>query len=242
MSTTPSPLRFAHVKSAHEDFRAAVRAEATRPGVRRVCEIGGGANPLLPLSFVEEHGLEYTLLDISAAELAKAPDGYRKVQADITATALDLDGGYDLMFSFQLAEHVRSGRALHQNVARSLAKGGRAVHYFPTLFALPLTVNWILPEALIAPIFVAVFPHRRSSGRVGKFPAYYDWCFGPSERQVRRFESVGFEVEDYVGYFGHSYYDSFPPVKRAAEVAWDALAAHPVAAFTSCAMVTLSRR
>ena len=41
--------------------------------IRRVADIGGGANPLLDEAFVRRHGLDYAVLDVSAAELAKAP-------------------------------------------------------------------------------------------------------------------------------------------------------------------------
>ncbi len=53
---------------------------ARDPRVRKICELGGGSVPCLPLALVEKEGIEYTILDISAEELAKAPAGYRKIR------------------------------------------------------------------------------------------------------------------------------------------------------------------
>src|SRR5687768_2732665 len=116
--------------------------------VRRVCDIGGGANPTLPLETVRALGLEYTLLDISAEQLAQAPAGYRKIEADITSKDARLPTGFDLVVSMMLAEHVRDGRTFHENVRDMLVSGGVAVHFFPTLYSLPLVANRLFPERL----------------------------------------------------------------------------------------------
>lgn len=51
----------------------------------RVLEVGGGANPTLAIDRIRVLGITYTLLDISAAELSKAPPGYQTQLADIGA-------------------------------------------------------------------------------------------------------------------------------------------------------------
>ena len=51
--------------------------------LKSVCEVGGGANPSLNMDMIKERGLEYTILDISEDELAKAPESFVKIQADI---------------------------------------------------------------------------------------------------------------------------------------------------------------
>ena len=55
-----------------------VKALASRPGVRRVCEERAGANPSLPIDFVENRNLKYAIRDVSESDLAKAPAGYRQ--------------------------------------------------------------------------------------------------------------------------------------------------------------------
>lgn len=175
---------------------------ATRPTIRTVLEIGGGANPALSIEFIEKHHLEYTILDISAAELAKAPDGYLKLLADITDANLVIPEVYDFVFSKMLAEHVSSGVIFHKNVMRFLSHSGVAFHYFPTLYALPCVINRLLPESL-GEAFLQVFQgSRQKDGRTAKFKAYYSWCRGPLKHQIKRFEGLGYVVDEYIGFFG----------------------------------------
>ena len=75
-------------------------------GVKQVCDVGGGANPALSCPFIKEHQLEYTLADIDAQELSKAPDQYHKVEIDFTKRAIS-GGTYDLIFSKMVMEHVK---------------------------------------------------------------------------------------------------------------------------------------
>src|SRR5512145_3272087 len=110
---------------------------------KRVCDVGGGANPVLPLEFIARHRIEYTLLDISAEELAKAPQGYRKIVQDIEAENLPRKEEFDFLVTKMMAEHIHNGRRFHKNVFDLLKPGGIAVHYFPTLYALPFIVNKI---------------------------------------------------------------------------------------------------
>ena len=63
--------------------------------------------PALDLDVVREHELAYTVVDVSAEGLAKAPAGYEKVQADVSGPLPDGLGQFDLVFSTTLAEHVR---------------------------------------------------------------------------------------------------------------------------------------
>lgn len=173
---------------------------------RKICEIGGGASPLLPLSFIQEHNLDYTILDISPEELAKAPDGYKKVVADISSPDFNNEGDYDLVFSKFLAEHVASGLLFHQNVKTILAEGGYAFHYFPTLYNIPFAVNLAFPEALSEKILLYFQPMRVKEGKKGKFPAHYSWCYGPTKSSIERFLKLGYSIESYTGFFGHDFY------------------------------------
>jgi hypothetical protein len=46
---------------------------------KNICEIGGGANPLLILDFIRKNDIEYSILDISEIELNKEPNEYKKL-------------------------------------------------------------------------------------------------------------------------------------------------------------------
>lgn len=238
-------IRYASSTTAWGGYTGYVQDLIVRSGARRVLELGGGANPAIPLDFLERHGVEYTVLDISPTELAKAPAGYRTLCRDIGAARMDLSdraGYYNLVFSKMLAEHVRDGEQMHRNVFRLLAPGGHAVHYFPTLYAPPFVVNRLFPERLTDHLLHWLESGREQDGRKGKFPAYYSWCRGPTRRQLARLQGLGYAVEEYIGFFGHRvYYRRLPPVRRVHCWIADWLVSHPIPALTSSSYVVLGK-
>lgn len=243
--TAQDHIRYDTSKRAWVGYGDYVQNTIIKTRARRVLELGGGANPALPLEFVEDNAIEYTVLDISAVELAKAPDGYKKICSDIGSTRMEFegnDGSYDLVFSKMLAEHVKNGEQMHRNVFRLLAPGGRAVHYFPTLYAPPFVLNRIIPEALADRLLQWLEPGREKEGNKGKFPAYYSWCRGPTKRQLQRFRSLGYGVEEYVGFFGHNaYYQRIPVVRSLHRRLSEWLVTHPMPGLTSSVYVILTK-
>jgi SAM-dependent methyltransferase len=214
-------------------------------GLRAVCDVGGGPNPLLGPEAVAARDLRYVLLDPLAEQLDKAPPGYETAHADAAAPPPELRGAFDLVLSQWVAEHVEDPPAFHAGIRALLRPGGYAVHLFPTLYAIPFVANLLLPErvagALAGARALTPGPTREPEGRHGKFPAHYRWCRGPSARQVRRLEGAGFEVLEYVGFFGHGYYQRLGPLARAEARLADFLVRHPVAQLTSAAVVVLRR-
>ncbi len=229
---------------AQRDTQRRLERMVIEEGRRRIVEIGAGANPFFGMDFIQQHGLDYTLLDISQRELDKAPEGFKTVCADVCADQLpDECIGYDLAFSRMLAEHVPDGRRFHSNVYSMLKEGGRSFHFFPTLFAPPFVVNWILPDSVSSVVLRLLQPGREPEGRLGKFPARYSWCRGPIESQIKKFESLGFDVIEYVGYYGHdAYYQKIPALLTVHRAISLILKKYPVAALTSLAHVVLEKR
>jgi 2-polyprenyl-3-methyl-5-hydroxy-6-metoxy-1,4-benzoquinol methylase len=206
-----------------------------------VCEIGGGANPALPAARVTRNDLEYLVVDVSEAELAKAPDAYKKLVADVASPTFAPPGEYDLAFSMTVAEHIETPEIFHRNVLQLLAPGGRAFHFFSTLYAAPFVANRLLPERVAEGVLSLLQPDRDKAGSHRKFPAFYRWCRGPTRRQIARFERLGFEVEEYVGYFGHDYYAQLPPLRALERRIESLLVQHPVPWLTSYASVLLKK-
>ncbi|MFM2311616.1 MAG: hypothetical protein RLZZ04_892 [Cyanobacteriota bacterium] len=200
-------------EQSYEQYFTKLRKLAERPEIKKVCDIGGGANPLFSLDQVKEYGLEYTILDISEEELAKAPNQYNKIQANIEEPDLSLNGDYDLVISKFLAEHISNAFVFHQNIFNLLKCGGYAFHYFPTLYNLPFLTNLLLPENLSYPILLFFQPSRIKEGKSSKFPAYYNWCFGPTKKNIKRFTQLGYSIEEYIGFFGHGFYEKSPVLK-----------------------------
>ena len=212
----------------------------TDPGGLRVCDIGGGANPLLNVRRIGRQDLDYVLLDIDAEELAAAPEEYEKLQGDMLAPdtverLLAQGGPFDLVMSRWAAEHMRDGRAFHEHVFSLLAPGGVAVHLFPTLYAVPFTLNRVLPNRLSQGMLFGM------TERAVKFPAHYSWCRGPTAAQLTRLRGLGYEIDRYVGFFGHGFFAPAPPLDAAYRRVVARLLAHPRPALTSFAMAVLKR-
>jgi SAM-dependent methyltransferase len=210
---------------------------------RRICEIGGGANPALPIEFVREHSLDYLIVDISPSELAKAPQGYRTRVLDITKPVPGESENCDLIFSKMLAEHIGDAPRFYENVRKMLRPGGLAFHFFPTLYAPPFVLNRLIPERVAYWLLNILQPGREASGKNAKFPAYYHWCRGPYGKQIRRLESAGFRIQSYTGFYGHwPYYQKVPFLVTLHKAFCDWLIRHPIPALTSFAYVVLERR
>jgi uncharacterized UPF0146 family protein len=211
-------------------------------GIKRVCEVGGGANPAIPLDLINKYKLNYTLLDISNEELAKAPNEYQKIQADISSPNLKLDGKFDLIFSIMLAEHVPNGHTFHTNVLNLLHNGGYALHVFPTMYSPAFVVNRMLPEQVSKQILWALSPHRKTDDKKLKFPAYYSWCRGPLQSQIQMFKNLGFEVEEYIGFFGTpAYFRKIKPILVIDNWLSSLLVKYPQPLVTSYAFVVLRK-
>lgn len=233
-----------HVRYATSDQRPAIHAALLEKlfedqAIVRVCEVGAGAIPYLPLDRVAAHQLDYVCLDVSEEELAKAPDGYAKWPANIAAPDMATPAEpFDLVISKFVLEHVENPRLAHRNIRRLLKPGGVAVHLFPTLWEPAFVFNRLVSDSLTEALLLRIQPRRRQAER-GKFEAYYRWCRGPTRRQVSRLESCGFSVEEYVGLFGHDYFEATPRLQGAIDRISTNLVKRPVPLFTTFAIVAL---
>lgn len=204
-----------------------------------ICDVGGGANPVLPWEFVDNDRLACTVLDIAEEELEKAPKGYRKLVQDIEARDFQIISQFDFVITKMMAEHVRNGKLFHQNIFTMLKPGGVAVHYFPTLFALPFLINKVTPEWLSSFLLSVFLPRDRF--RMGKFPAYYSWCYGPTPPMLRMLTGLGYEIVEYRGFFGNTYYRRLPLIRAFHQTYSRWLALHPNPYLTSFAQLILRK-
>ena len=84
-------------------------------------------------------------------------------------------------------------------------------------------------------------PGRLQNPHHEKFPAYYRWTTGPTQKAIKRYESVGFQVESWSGAYGHGYYRVLPPLDALERAKSRFLLKHPVPALTSFAAVVLRK-
>jgi SAM-dependent methyltransferase len=210
-------------------------------GEKRFCDIGGGGSPVVGLRGVEKRGLDYVVFDASQIQLDRTPPGYQLFLGD----ALDpgsvsrftgQHGTFDVVVSRFTAEHMSDGRRFHEHVFSILRPGGTAVHVFPTLYSAPFVLNRLLSQDLSKAIHDRAFPGSRN-----KFPAYYSWCRGPTTHQLRQLESIGYSIERYVGFFGHTFYKRFRPLDRVHKASARMLLNHPLPSLTSFALAVLVR-
>jgi SAM-dependent methyltransferase len=213
-----------------------------RFGSQNILEIGAGANPTLSASIVSSRDLQYSLNDVDAEELDKADTRFSRWVGDLTRDDIPahLEGKFDLVFSRMVTEHVPDGRAYHSNIRRLLVPGGIAAHCFPTLYALPFLANRLLPERVSSLILGLCNPRDRY--KQGKFRAYYSWSRGPSRRTIARIESLGYEVIEYRGYFGHGYYWRWRILHNLELRKARLLTRNPVPALCSYAMLLARKR
>ncbi|OBF30313.1 transposase [Mycobacterium sp. ACS1612] len=213
---------------------------AKREGAKSVAELGGGANPIVADSnwdFLQQR----VVVDISAQELAK---GEGVVETRVADLCQPINGGhnsYDMVFSKMLVEHLPDPVAFHENCFKLLRPGGLSVHFFPTLHSLPILVNHLIPEKQAHALVRFFQPSRIADPKQQKFPAYYRWCLGPSERTAKRYESAGFEVERINATFGHGYYRRIPPLHGLEQLKMKMLHRHPVPYMASFMVVILRK-
>ena len=185
------------------DFSETIKKIIKDENIEDICDIGGGANPFLENDFIKN--LNYSLLDISKEELDKAPINFNKIHQDAASKNFKFEKKFDLVFSKFFLEHIKNPNILHLNMHKALKDKGYAIHLFPTLFNIPFIINMILPEK-ISQIIVNIIRGNPLKNRSGKFPAYYKWCFGPTKKQIKRLEEIGYDLIEYKSYYGHPEY------------------------------------
>lgn len=228
-------IKFGKTESAYDDYTEVLKRIVKTNKFVSLLDIGGGAQPMFSVEYIESERLDYTVLDISHDELARARAQYSKLQMDIAKRDASFAETYDFVFSRFMVEHVSDAAQLHVNVFKALRPGGMAVHFFPTLYAFPFFVNWLLPNWAGA---LLLNKERRDRG---KFPAHYKWCVGPSIHSVKRLEKIGYDVIEYSGFFGHGYYDGVPILRSLHGWFRERLLVHPFPMFTSFAWVVLRK-
>lgn len=221
-----------HSRWAWDHYEPTILGLAHQFGLRRVCEIGGGRDPLFSAAQAARHGLDLVVNDIDAGELALTPAGLKTARFDIAGDLSEPDvqrGGYDLMVSRMVFEHVHDVERAWSNIHALLAPGGVALCFFPTLWAPVFALNHLLPEKASRAIVHALFPARRDGGGDPKFPAFYDHCRGSRERMLPMLNRAGFADVHIQRFWGHGYFDRMPGLRQAdhafnafaAKIGWD---------------------
>jgi SAM-dependent methyltransferase len=234
---------------AWDNYRSTVLAMANHcrqngrhsDGLVRLLEIGGGRGPLLTPAEAKSAGIALTVNDIDARELSLAPAEFNKAQFDV-AGDIDpsLEGGFDLIISRMVLEHVRDAPRAWANMRALLAPGGVALAFHPTLYAPPFVVNWLLPESLTARVLRFFFRYRHDGG-YPKFPARYEMCFTEPSKIEPILTRCGFSQILIAPFWRHGYFRHVPLLREADAALQHLAEKHDWRALTTYAF-TLARR
>jgi SAM-dependent methyltransferase len=224
-----------------ERFPILVAAIIREHGLKRVAEIGAGANPAVSPDFVRQNRLHYLAVDEDESELKKAVGG-NLLAFDICRKESLLPGApYDLVLGRMTAEHFRDASSAYHNMFHSLAPGGILVQSFACLYSSPFLVNRFMPEAICDWMLSWASP-KRDREQHAKFKAYYRRCRGPVRSQIAFLEKMGFQIIEYRAYFGHRYYqDRFAALDRLEALKARILLQLPVPHLVSYATIILRR-
>lgn len=210
-----------HSQWGWDHYEATILGLAHQFCLRSVCEIGGGREPLFTQEQAARNGIDLIVNDIDAGELALTGPGLRTARFDIAGDLSEPDvrrGGYDMMVSRMVFEHVDGVERAWANIHELLAPGGVALAFFPTLWAPVFALNHVLPEKVSHAIVHTLFPARRDGGRNPKFAALYDWCRGNPALLEPMLKRAGFAEIHVQRFWGHGYFDRMPGLKQADHV------------------------
>jgi len=171
-----------------------------------VYDVGGGKRPYISREQKSALGLTIVGVDISQAELDRAPEGVydRTICADVSRLRGSQDA--DLLICLAVLEHVGDVARAFDSIASCLKPGGRALIFVPSRNAPFARLSLLIPEGLKRRMLYYVFPQSR--GHQG-FPSYYDHC---TPRHFAKLATkAGLRVEEEKLYFVSTYFHALFP-------------------------------
>jgi SAM-dependent methyltransferase len=183
-------------------------------GAVRLMEVGGGRSPLLTPAEAADAGIELTVNDVDAGELARAPEAFEKAQFDIAGEIhASWEGSFDLIISRMVLQYVPDAPRGWANMFRLLAQGGVAFAFHPTLYSPPHLISWLLPEKLTARTLRRFFP-AGGDGDEPKVPARYEMCFSDPAKVEPILKGAGFSEVLVAPFWRHGYFRSLPGLRE----------------------------
>lgn len=171
-----------------------------------IVDIGAGKQPYLSIERKRHLQARVVGIDISQAELNRAPPGsYDEVVcADITKYEGSQVG--DIALCQSLLEHVQDTELAIRGIASTLRPGGMVVLFVPCRNALFARLNLLLPEDLKRTILFTIFPKARHDQG---FKSYYHRCTPDDFREISRLH--GLRQVEFREYYMSAYFSFFFP-------------------------------
>jgi len=180
-----------------------------------VLDLGAGARPTIAPPD-RPSGCTYVGLDISLAELRRAPAGsYDELAvADVAIRSPELEGRFDLVVSWFALEHVQLLEPVLRNVRSYLRPGGRFVAYCAGRFSVASLLNRALPPALSSRLLQRLLGRAEESNH----SAHYDRC---SYSALDALLSDGWERREIVPNYTGAKYFRFSRALRASYLVYE---------------------
>ena len=189
----------------NDDFRSTVLPSLIRPGMR-IYDLGGGAHPYISAAQRAAMGLEVVGLDISAEELASAPEDSYDATICADLTSWRGVGAADLVICQATLEHVADVPAAMLGLASIVRPGGVVAIFVPCRNAAYARLNLLLPE----PMKRWLLGHLAESAAHGGFAARYHRCTPDQITALAR--AAGLEVTELRLYWRSGYFEFFTPL------------------------------
>lgn len=109
-------------------------------------------------------------------------------------------------------EHINNPEEFHTAIYNILNEDGVIIHFYSTLFSPGSIINLILPEFLSNYLLRLI--QKRNWNTEGKFRAFYRWSLGPTKKQIKRFDKIGFKIYEFHGYLGSGYISHIPVLNK----------------------------
>lgn len=172
----------------------------------KIYDVGGGKQPFIAPPQKQALGLTVVGIDISAAELEKAPQGAydSMVCADIAKYQGVGDG--DLVFCQAVLEHVQDTEGAMRSIASLLKPGGKALLFVPSRNAVFARLNLLLPEKVKRWVLFTVYPSAKAAQG---FPSFYARCTPKDMIAMAKVNNL--KLADARYYYISSYFSFFFP-------------------------------
>ena len=172
-----------------------------------IYDVGGGKGPFFSLEEKENLKLNVIGIDISNAELSRAPEGAYDCIFASDIAEVEGGGDGDVVICQAVLEHVQDTEGAIRAISSLLKEGGLALIFVPCRNALFARLNMLLPQKIKELILYSIYPSTREAQG---FPSYYLRCTPRDFAGMANNNGMDVEVEKF--YFKSSYFEFLFPV------------------------------